>query len=69
MSDVFYAAFTVTTLLGSILLLAYAWRRKDDIIQTLENLTSRASDNILQLLALSFLVSLAITGLAGVGLI
>jgi len=69
MSDLFYAAAAVTTLLGLVLIIAYASKHYDDITQAIDNLRGAISANSLRILACFFLISLAVTGLAAAGLI
>jgi hypothetical protein len=69
LSDIYYTALTITVLLGFFMILAGLWRYQDDIAQVIRDLASWASDNVLPILAFFFLISLAVTGLAGIGVI
>lgn len=67
MSDLYFAAGTVTTLLGMLLLIVFVARNFDGISQALSNFADWASENVVGIIAFFFLVSLAVTGIAALG--
>jgi hypothetical protein len=69
LSELYYAAATVTLFLGLAVAGLFLRRHFDDIVQTFENVMSWISANDLAILACLFPVSLAVTGLAEIGLV
>ncbi len=67
MSDLYYAAATITALLGVVLVIAYVAKNFSEIAQTFGNFVEWTSENVVAIIAFFFLVSLAVTGLAALG--
>lgn len=63
MSDLYFAAATVTTLLGVLLVIVFVAKNFDGISQALSSFAEWASENIVGIVAFFFLVSLAVTGI------
>lgn len=69
MSGLYSGALAITVLLGFILSAGYVYKHFDEITQAFDNVTSWSEENGLKILASIFLLSLAVTILAGIGLV
>ena len=63
MSDLYFAAATLTTLLGVLLIIVFVAKNLDGISQALSSFAEWASENTVGIVAFFFLGSLAVTGI------
>jgi hypothetical protein len=69
MSDVYFVTLTATILLGVVLIGGSLFKYANEIEQSLENLNAWIEMHGLRVLAYVFMLSLALTFLAGIGII